>query len=428
MNNRATSSLVGGFAALVLMLFSAMSLFVSFFALFLGPVSRDLSWSLVTFPQGMLTYSIAYSLVAPFSGRLSDQVSALLAFVLGCLCTAAGLVSLSFMTGSTWQLVGSATLLGLGGTLVGPPTLARRVSMYFEKRRGVAMGIIFGAGPMLAAGALSPLISSTVAELGWRTTYRGMAVACVVASLLMVLVLKLVPPGEDASGEEDCKMAPGLGVRAAVGQRTFWIILAVSILMTCSFGGVTSHLVAIATESGQSAAFGATLMSAAFLSGVAGPVLSGLLADWLNGPKAFLPFLGAALIGYAMLSFQVEGAAMMAAAGLIGIGFSAWSGQTALLITRYFGLRAPGAIDALVFASGSIFLGLGPVLLGVLHRSQGNYHFALNLCLGFLVIAFALVSLLGPFASFQQLSAQASNEAEDGASRGDEAEMMSASR
>jgi MFS family permease len=91
---------------------------------------------------------------------------------------------------------------------------------------------------------------------------------------------------------------------------------------------------------------------------------------------------------------------------LIGLGFSAWSGQLPLLITRYFGLRATGQITGIVFAVSGIFLGVGPVLVGLLRTIYGAYPAALIICILMQAVATGLVAMLGPFAKsgFVQLA------------------------
>lgn len=190
------------------------------------------------------------------------------------------------------------------------------------------------------------------------------------------------------------------GIGGVVRQRNFWLILVVSVLLTVIFGGASGHLVAIATEGGASAAFGAQMLSTAFLAGVAGPVLAGMAADWLGSPRAFLPFLLAPVLGFLMLLLKVDGPLLIVGSGLIGLGFSAWSGQTPLLVTRYFGLHSTGLISGVVFATGGVFLGLGPVVIGFLRTGFGDYQFALMLCAGLQALAAVLVALLGPFAGF----------------------------
>jgi len=160
---------------------------------------------------------------------------------------------------------------------------------------------------------------------------------------------------------------------------------------------LSGHIVAIAREAGQSASFGAAILSAIFLGGVVAPVVAGAASDWLDSAKALLPFLVMPLIGLALLMAKANGVFLMAGSGMIGLGFAAWAGQMPLLITRYFGLRATGAIIGIICAAGGVFLGLGPVVLGFLRSASGNYHNALVMCLVLQAVAVALAALLGPF-------------------------------
>lgn len=415
------TALWGGFAALMLMIFSATPLYVSLFALFLEPVSKDLGWNLATFPQGLLTYSISFAVASPIAGRLSDRLGVRLALLPGIALTSLGLLGISVMSGATIQLIGASILIGCGGALVSPAVLASSVANHFERRRGLAVGIIFGSGPMLAAGAFSPVISTIITDYGWRTGYRTLAIAGGLVSFLMtVALLKPATPRDRPAGDRPAndrpasdgfaspgpvpagapQAMPGMEMGDALRSRAFWLILAISIIMPIIFGGVSGHIVAMASELGQSPGFGAAMLSATFLGGVVAPVLAGAAADKWGSSKALLPFLAMPAAGFALLLAHVAAPLLIVAAVFIGLGFSAWTGQTPLLVTRYFGLRSTGAIAGIVFATGGVALGIGPVVLGFLRRISGSYDNGLVACIFAQLAALALAALLGPFADF----------------------------
>ncbi len=398
-NDITLSALVSAFAALVLAGLSGTPLYVSFFALFLEPVSKDLGWSLAVFPRGLLAFSVTFAIAAPLAGWLSDRLGVRATLIAGVALTTAGLLGVSLMSGALAPLIGCSFLIGVGSALVGVTSLASSVAGHFEKGRGLAMGIVFGAGPMLAAAAFSPIVSSSIAALGWRSAYQGLAIIGGVVSFVMVLALRKPPLANAGVPGMPMGRNPEAGddLRMALRRRSFWLIFAASMLLPIVFGGVSGHIVAIAAENGLPASIGAAMLSTAFLSGVFGPIVAGAAIDWLGRPQALLPFVAAPLIGLLLLLTKGSVPAYIAGSALIGLGFSAWSGQTALLITRYFGLRATGAIVGIIFATGGVFLGLGPVIVGFLRTTTGNYQSALWLSIGLQAVALLFVALLGPF-------------------------------
>jgi len=107
-------------------------------------------------------------------------------------------------------------------------------------------------------------------------------------------------------------------------------------------------------------------------------------------------FAGAAT-GIAVLAIVHSPGPSFAAAFLIGLAMGAEGDVMPYLTSRYFGLRCFGEICGIVFAGFSLAGGLGPYLMGAAFDANGSYAFPLTLfCLAVLVAA-ALMLVVGPY-------------------------------
>lgn len=396
-------------AVAIALVFSATSLFVSPFGLYLKPVSDEFHWTLAIFPQSLLVVSVVYALSAPLAGRAADRLGARRVVLTGVMVTSAGLFAISWMSGALWQMFGCAVIIGVAAALVSPATLSGVIAGWWESGRALVMGAALGAAPMLATAAFSPLIASLIAQYGWRNTFRGVsAIALCISGFFVLMFLKqahgampksaAIDPAQPAATSV---VLQGMTLKEAVRGGDFWLVLGISLALAFMFGGVTGHLVALQADRGQSAEFGAGLLSAIFVGGVSGPLLAGAVADRVKRPQVLLPFIAAPLLGLLLLTVQTQPLPTVLGAALIGLGFNAWIGQVPFLVTRYFGLRSAGEITGTLVSVGGICIGVGPVAVGVLRTLYGNYQLALWLCIGLTVAAFLGVALLRPYSSTQ---------------------------
>lgn len=133
------------------------------FAASRGEVSAVFSWSLVIF-------AMAVVLAGRLIGRLWSGAIAAIAAA----CTAAGLLVASTASTLAMLAVGYVGLVG-GANGLGYLTAVDVASREFDRRRGLATGLVVGAyagGPLLAG----PVAGVLLPELGWRGVMVVLAV------------------------------------------------------------------------------------------------------------------------------------------------------------------------------------------------------------------------------------------------------------
>src|SRR5882724_10537797 len=185
---------------------------------------------------------ISFGLGGIVMGRLSDRLGIMVPVVGGALSLGLGYVAASQAT-SLWQFVLTQGLLvGVAGSATFAPIIAD-TSLWFTRHRGMAVSII-ASGSYLAGTVWPPVVEHFIATVGWRRTYLGISVFCVVTMLPLALGIRrrspLTETSSTRSGASSWALRP-LGMSPAALQ-TVLVIAALTCCVAMSMPQV--HIVA----------------------------------------------------------------------------------------------------------------------------------------------------------------------------------------
>ena len=146
---------------------------------------EELDWSGSQAARGASIVLIMMALLSPVAGNLMDRYNARLVIFIGLTALASGIGATSFVTDpvSYYLLFGVAG--GVGWAFVSIPMITAAVSGYFERMRGLAIGIAVSG----ASGGQLPILSGLgilIAANGWRASYQFLAL---IVAALAILVL-----------------------------------------------------------------------------------------------------------------------------------------------------------------------------------------------------------------------------------------------
>jgi cyanate permease len=337
------------------------------FPLFLKPISEEFGWGAEVYPQAALVIAMMMALAGPLVGKLIDRLGVRPILLAGLAGWATGLVGLSWLSGSRLQLLTISALMGICAAACGPVALAKVVAGWFDRHRGLALGIVLNGTPALATAILIGVTSVLLAGQGWRDSYLilGIAVAGLTIPLAFALIREAQSPESpgETSGKPQAEHAGGSTLSQAVRSRDFWTV----ILLTALVGGVVqsivAHFVAFSAGNGVSAKAAAIALSAYSLAGPIGSLAAGMVADRVSSPQALAIFYSLPLLGFSSLVIFGPAAAIPAMI-LMGAGFQAAAGLQPFLLTRYFGVRYASQLFGVGLGIMTLALGLGPVILG----------------------------------------------------------------
>jgi cyanate permease len=352
------------FACALCMSLGMAPLFMGTFPLFLSPVSKEFGWGAAIFPQAALISAAVAALAGPFVGQLLDRFGARPIMLLGLVGWAASLIGLSLLNGSQLQLAGIAVVMGIVSVGCGPVALAKVVAGWFDRHRGLAMGIVLSAAPALATAIMIFAVNTLLADHDWRFSYRVLAASVVCLGIPATLLFLREAPVAAATGKPNAEPSGhGLRVSQALRNREFWKVMLMTGLVCSVVQALIVHFVAFSAEYGVSATLAAVALSAFSLAGPAGPLLAGALADRVSGPRPLAIFYALPLLGFSALTFLGAAAAVPAMA-LAGVGFQTATGMLPYLLTRYFGVRHASQLFGVGLGIMMFSMGVAPVILG----------------------------------------------------------------
>ncbi|HEX7783058.1 MAG TPA: MFS transporter [Sphingobium sp.] len=382
------------------MIAGAGALLQASIGIFMKSVTAEFGWSRAAFSAGPLVSSIAIIFMQPVIGWLVDRFGVKRTVLPFVALLASGYSALSLLSANISTYYAILFFIGVANCAQTPPIYAKIISMWFDKKRGIALGIAMCGGSL--GHILMPLYAHFLIEnYGWRIAYIGLGLSNL-AFVVPVVLFVLREPNGLATGSANAQQAPvadfsGSTRREALGETRFWMLLIIALLVGSGLYAMLIHTVAMLTDIGWSTGRAVALLSAAGFANVLGRLVSGWILDATSGP-AIPALLVLAPAVSAFLLLNGNGAWIpYLAVPLVTFAHGADGDVLAYLATRYFGLLNFGQIYGYVFAAFAVGSGVGPVLMGRTHDSYGNYHLGLLAAgVGF-ICAYGLCFMLGAY-------------------------------
>jgi len=385
------------------------SVITATFSIFLGPLRAEFGWTPSQTFTGLLLVTAAVTVAAPFIGSLVDRFGAKRMILTGFLMEGAVIASFATQTESLPAFYAryiALAILGLGTTHV---AFARVISVWFDRRRGLALGLaLAGLG---VGGIIWPLLSQwAITEYGWRTAYVIVALAVATVGILSIgLVVRespdamgLRPDGEEApaaaaGGASTAIAHTGFTLAQTMRQGHFWLMLAAFLFIGLAVQSLILHLVpmlVLRDVAPMRAAQAQSLVAAAL---IVGRVAAGMLMDRFFAPRVAIAFLVGPIVGIILLASGASGTGAFLAGMLTGLAAGAEVDVTAFLASRYFGLKYFSRTYAWFYSAYSAGAGIGPLLTAQAVERFGDYTGILYLHAGLLIVAALMLARLKPF-------------------------------
>jgi MFS family permease len=368
--------------------------------IFIKPLGHDLNLGRGVISTAMGLANVTTALMVPFIGRWMDRYGIRLVMLPSLILFALITASLSRMNGSVLLLMVTFALQGVAGSGATPTGYSKMIASRFDTRLGLALGLaLAGVG---AGTALIPQYARILLQhFGWRTGYVGIGVGIIVLSFLPVATFFGENEQERLARQEvkspAAKELPGLELSEAIRTWKYWGITIAFFLGFSATNGSLIHVIPMLTDRGIPLTAAVATMSFSGMALIGGRIISGYLLDKIFAPYIVVFFLFCPMVGLALLAAGVGGAGPLIGAGLLGVGTGAEIDLVAFILTRYFGIKAFGALYGLLFTLAVFANAVGNNLLGWCYQLAHTYVPALLILEVFLVGAIVILARLGPY-------------------------------
>ncbi|WP_028311505.1 MFS transporter [Derxia gummosa] len=375
------------------------------FGIFLVAISKDFGWSRGATSTGLVIGLTATGLLVPLAGRLIDRHGIRRVSLPAIWLFAAALGAMALLPPSLVLFYALYALMGVAAAGQTPLPYAKAISTWFDRRRGLALGIAM-AGVGLGAALMPNVAQRLIAEGGWRLAYAGLAVlVAVIGTLAVGFLVEEAPTARGANGQRPD--LPGETAREALRQPVFWKLALAFFAVACAANGTIAHLVPMLVDRGLPPAVGVGALAFAGLALTVGRLIAGWLLDRVHAPVVAAAFFVLPAVGILMLLSGPTPQLVTLCVVFIGLGLGAEVDLIAFLLSRYLGMRAFGEIYGWLFAVFMLGSGLGPALMGWSFDLQGSYVPGLAGACAALAIATALILRLGGYRYPEQAAAPA---------------------
>jgi MFS family permease len=276
--------------------------------------------------------------------------------------------------------------------------LVADTSQWFDRRRGIAVAVCM-SGNYVAGAVWPPVMQHFIDSAGWRATYVGMGVFCILAMLPLALLLRRRPPPQP----QPAQLAAGARLIAAAGSplvlgmpagavQTLLCVAGVSCCVAMSMPQV--HIVAYCGDLGFGAARGAEMLAVMLGMGVVSRLVSGWISDRIGGLRTLL--LGSLLQGVALLLFlPFDGlASLYVVSALFGLFQGGIVPSYALIVREYFPPQEAGARVGMVLMATLFGMALGGWMSGAVFDLTGSYRAAFLNGIGWNLLNVSIVVFL----------------------------------
>jgi MFS family permease len=338
-------------------------------AVVMKPFETEFGWQRADIALAYTLLSAGTAVGGLVCGSFADRVNTRAMVVFGAAVMAIGLMLLSRQDDLA-AIQNIYLAIGVFGFACLYAPLIATVGLWFERGRGVAIGIVTAGGTLgqgIAPLILQPLISS----FGWRDAFLMLGIGYAV---LLVPAMTLVTKPNDN---------PAVAATSRIGQQSAkWSLppivsigwLGVAAIFCCVTMAVPLvHLVTLAADRGLSPALAGSVLTTVMFAGVAGRLAFGTIADVI-GPFKSYALASASQTATVFWFVTLDSLpSLYLLAILFGLGFSGVMTTLLLCVREAVPARSAGTATAVIGLLAWAGMGVGAYQGGYCYDATGDY-------------------------------------------------------
>ncbi len=390
------------------------------FPVFFVELDKTFGWGMGRTNAGISIAMVVGGFISPLVGTLLPKWGSKKMIIGGALIMSVSFVLFSLMR-TLWQFYLICFVLAIGWTSTGTMPTSYSVSDWFEKRRGMATGIMM-MGVGLGGLCMVPLTRLLIDRLQWQAAFMIYAVA---TSALLIPVAAIIykrrpaelgvlpdgkmPSSEDTNNEGGSDKANALPahewtLKSAARTRTFWVISLVFIFVTFGQTGLLINQVKYFQEIGISPERAAFALGFCAMLGIAGKLFFGAMADRYPARYAMALSFGLQAVGTVILIYTGAIGSPILFVLVWGFSMGGVIALEPLIVAECFGMKSFGVILGMIYVATTVGAASGPPFAGFIFDLTESYTNAFAV----FVVTYALSAIL----SFMAIPPKTPKEAE----------------
>jgi MFS family permease len=375
------------------------------FGVFFNPIAEEFDLTRTTTSSIQSVYTGLCIFITFVGGWALDKYGPKVVFFLMGLFTGLSFVLTSF-AGSLLHIYFSYSLLFAMGTASYFPVINATISKWFDKKRGIALGIA-ASGSRSGQAAFAPLSAFLISAFNWRYAYL------ITGLLTWIIVLPLsrfmkkdprdigaLPDGaEQHSGtlkSTDKIFTPeskDLTLSQALRKRNYWYMMPMWLFSGVAAMMLLTHIVPHAIDMNISPMKASTIITIIGIVALPSGIFIGRLVDIVGAKIPMIVFSLFWAVAIVNFIWAKELWHFYLIAGIIGFCTSGIAITITTLTVNAFGKGNIGKIMASLDAIHSIGATIGPLVGGLVYDTFGNYNLAFLLAaIGLVISGLAIIS------------------------------------
>ncbi|WP_026576708.1 MFS transporter [Bacillus sp. UNC438CL73TsuS30] len=389
----------------------AAGIVMSSSGVFIDPFEKEFGWDRSVIALAFAISMFLYGISGPFMAALLNVIG-LKKMMIASMATLLTGILLTFIMNQSWQMIIIwGIMIGLGSSLFLTVLSPYVANHWFEKRRGLAVGILTASS---ATGQLIllPVLATIIDHYSWRPAIGLMMILSIIMLLIILLFMKnkpkdvgILPYGleeEIQESNEGPKENPIViafkGLLEAVKVKEFWLLSGSFFICGLSTSGlIGTHFVSYCISFGIPLVTAASFLSFMGIFNLVGTTLSGWLSDRFDNRWLlfwYYGFRGASLLLLPYALNQGSTTMLVIFTVFYGLDWIATVPPTISISRQIFGTTKSGIVYGWIYASHQVGAATAAYGGGLIYKFFNTYTWAFFLAGLFCLLASLFVIII----------------------------------
>lgn len=378
---------------------------------FIDPFENEFGWDRSIIALAFAISMFLFGVSGPFMAALIEVIG-LKRMMLVSMATLLMGMLLTFVMNQSWQLIIIwGVIIGLGASLFLTVLSPYVANHWFEKRRGLAVGILT-ASTATGQLILLPILATIIDNYSWRWAIGLIIILSFVMLIVIFLFMKnspkdigILPYGleeEIKEKNEGQKKNPIViafnGLFHAVKVKEFWLLTGSFFVCGLSTSGlIGTHFISYCMSFGIPLVTAASFLSFMGIFNLAGTTLSGWLSDRFDNRWLlfwYYSLRGASLVFLPYALLNGSSSLLVIFTVFYGLDWIATVPPTISITRQIFGANKSGIVYGWIFASHQAGAAVAAYGGGLIYKFFNSYSWAFLLAGFFCLIASLFVIII----------------------------------